>query len=75
MYYNIEKLINTPTGEEDKEMTRTILNDSNKILTKVADTYILMFKDIKNKDYNFTTKDWNEMNNHISMCMYKLGIF
>ena len=75
MYYNIEKLINTPTGEEDKEMTRTILNDSNKILTKVADTYILMFKDINNKDYNFTTKDWNEMNNHISMCMYKLGIF
>ena len=56
-------------------MTRIILNDSNKILTKVADTYILMFKDINNKDYNFTTKDWNEMNNHISMCMYKLGIF
>ena len=75
MCYNIEKLINTPTGEEDKEMTRIILNDSNKILTKVADSYILMFKDIKNKDYNFTTKDWNEMNNYISMCMYKLGIF
>ena len=75
MCYNIEKLRNTPTGEEDKEMTRTILNDSNKILTKVADTYILMFKDIKNKCYNFTTTDWKEMNNHISMCMYKLGIF
>ena len=56
-------------------MTRIILNDSNKILTKVADSYILMFKDIKNKCYNFTTTDWNEMNNHISMCMYKLGIF
>ena len=56
-------------------MTRIILNDSNKILTKVADAYILMFKDIKNKGYNFTTTDWNEMKNHISMCMYKLGIF
>ena len=71
-YRKVKKYIK---NKEDKEMTRTILNDSNKILTKVADTYILMFKDIKNKCYNFTTKDWNEMNNHISMCMYKLGIF
>lgn len=56
-------------------MKTIILNDENKVLTKVAGTFILMFKDIKNKEYNFTTKDWNEMNNYISMCMYKLGIF
>ena len=71
-YRKVKKYIK---NKEDKEMTRIILNDSNKILTKVADSYILMFKDIKNKGYNFTTTDWNEMNNHISMCMYKLGIF
>ena len=71
-YRKVKKYIK---NKEDKEMTRIILNDSNKILTKVADAYILMFKDIKNKCYNFTTTDWNEMNNHISMCMYKLGIF
>ena len=75
MCYNIEKVKKYIKNKEDKEMTRIILNDNNKILTKVADSYILMFKDIKNKGYNFTTKDWNEMNNHISMCMYKLGIF
>ena len=75
MCYNIEKVKKYIKNKEDKEMTRIILNDSNKILTKVADAYILMFKDINNKGYNFTTTDWNEMNNHISMCMYKLGIF
>ena len=71
-YRKVKKYIK---NKEDKEMTRIILNDSNKILTKVADAYILMFKDTKNNGYNFTTKDWKEMNNHISMCMYKLGIF
>ena len=56
-------------------MSGIILNDEKKVLRKVSDTYILMFKDIANKDYNYSTKDWNDMNNHISKCMYELGIF
>lgn len=61
-------------------MKKVILNDDNKVLVKltgesVPSTFILMFKNIKNKEYNFTTTDWNEMNNHISKCMYELGIF